>query len=91
MKRGHKYPSRLVEGSDAHQVWCALKNGAETVADVEADLNFRLSRHLIAGHLSNLKKRGWARVVGTAVVYRQDGRTGHCAHRYAAQQRELPS
>jgi hypothetical protein len=46
----------------------ALRNGAETAADVEADLDFALTRHLIAGHLSNLRKAGRVRKVGEARV-----------------------
>lgn len=42
----------------------ALKNGCETAADVEVDLEFTLSRHLIAAFLAGFLLDGTVRKVG---------------------------
>jgi hypothetical protein len=55
----------------------AIRNGAETVADIEVDLHFEFSRHHIAGHVANLKKAGQIRVTGKVHIGR-----GGTAYRY---------
>lgn len=46
------------------RILAALRKGAQTCADVEVDLDFELSRHHIAGHLSGLLREGKIRKTG---------------------------
>lgn len=74
----------------AKRILSLVKAGVDTVADIEADMDFVLTRHRIAAHISNLKKEGKIRSVGTLKIptegtgrYR-NGSGYVTAHRYAA-------
>jgi hypothetical protein len=55
------------QGKQARVLACVLA-GVETAADIEVELGFELTRHQIAGHLSNLLKAGKIRKAGEFVV-----------------------
>ena len=57
-------------------VLAAVRNGCETCADVEVELNFTLTRHQIAGHLSNLLRAGRIRKTGEFAVPTERRRRG---------------
>lgn len=63
----------------ARRILEAFRSGCETVADVEVELDFAMTRHNIAGHVSNLVKGG--RLVRVGTVKYPGTRT---AHRYRA-------
>jgi hypothetical protein len=56
----------------------AIADGCESAADVEADLDFTMTRKRIAGHLSNLLRAGRIVKIGEfkVEVTRANGQTG---------------
>jgi hypothetical protein len=71
-----------IAAGKAQRILAAIATGAETVADVEADLQFTLTKHCISGHISNLQQGGKIEKIGEMPISRADGRAGRPAHRY---------
>lgn len=69
----------MSERSIAERIVELIRDGAETAADLEVDLNFSMSKYKISAHLSNLANAGRIRKIGEM---RRGGR-GTPAHRYA--------
>ena len=57
-------PAAKPSGTIEATVLEAVRRGARTPRDIEADLNFALTRHQVSGHLANLKRKGLIAVSG---------------------------
>ena len=55
----------LKENGKSRAVLAAVRAGCQTAREVEAELDGAMTPHLIAGHLSNLRRRGLIVRVGT--------------------------